>query len=139
MKSFGGFFMRLWARIRPQPATLGERAERLAARYLQRRGYQIVARRQRDGDGELDLVAVRDGVVVFVEVKCRRDDREHPAEAVDERKQRRIASAANVFLRRHDLLEQPSRFDIISVIWPDDGPPRVQHLPHAFEAPPDAW
>ena len=66
--------------------TLGARGEAAAAKYLRRQGYTIVARQARDGFGELDLVAVDRGVVVFVEVKTRQVDRTgHPAEAVDVR------------------------------------------------------
>ena len=70
---------------------LGRRGEAAAARYLARKGYKIAARGDRTSLGELDLVAVDGKTVVFVEVKTRQSCEEvHPAEAVDEAKQRRL-------------------------------------------------
>src|SRR5262245_31627517 len=113
---------RFWSRVRP-PLTLGQRGERAAARYLKRLGYRIVARGERPGAGrgELDLVAVDDRTVVFVEVKTRLShEAGHPAEAVDREKQRRLSIAALAFLRRHGLLDYPARFDVVAVTWPTE-------------------
>ncbi len=129
---------RLWAWLRHRPPPrLGARGEAAAARYLRRQGYTIVARQARAGFGELDLVAVDRGVVVFVEVKTRRSDQAgHPAEAVDLRKQRRLARAALAFLRQHRLLEHPVRFDVVAIAWPARARrPVIEHIPHAFEPP----
>jgi putative endonuclease len=125
-----------WLRRRP-PATLGARGEAAAARYLRRQGYTIVARQARDALGELDLVAVDRGVVVFVEVKTRRSDRAgHPAEAVDAAKQRRVTRAALAFLRRHRLWNYPVRFDVVAIQWPAGARrPVIEHFLHAFEPP----
>ena len=83
--------------------------------------------------GEIDLIA-RDGdVLVFIEVKTRRQG--VPAEAVTPEKQRRITLAALHFSRRHNLLEQRSRFDVVAIVWADDRrPPRIKHFRDAFEA-----
>ena len=118
---------RLWARL------LGDRGERAAARYLRRRGLRIVTRSYHTPWGEIDLVAREGNVLVFVEVKTRR--RGTPAEAVTPEKQRRLTLAALHFLRRHNLLEQRSRFDVVAILWVDDGrPPRIEHIRDAFEA-----
>lgn len=121
-----------WRRAR----SLGERGEAAAAWYLRWRGYRIVARRQRDRLGELDLIAVQGQTIVFVEVKTRRGTHgDHPAEAVTLEKQRRIVRTALAFLKRHDLLEYPVRFDVIAVTWPTRRwRPRVEHLLGAFES-----
>lgn len=115
---------------------LGRRGENAAARYLARKGYKIVARGQRGQIGELDLVAVDGRTVVFVEVKTRTtQDAGHPADAVDEAKQRQLTRLALAFLQRHDLLEAKSRFDVVAITWPAGGrPPRIEHFPGAFEA-----
>jgi len=112
---------------------LGDRGERAAARHLKGRGLRVLRRGYRTAQGEIDLIA-RDGdVLVFVEVKARR--RGVPAEAVTPEKQRRLTLAALHFLKRYDLLERRSRFDVVSVLWPDDdGPPIIEHYPNAFEA-----
>jgi len=116
--------------------SLGRRGEDAAARYLRRRGYKILARGDRFGPGELDLVALDGGTIVFVEVKTRRSAEEiHPSEAVDDRKQRRLTRLAVAFLKRHGLLEEPARFDVVAVTWPaDKWFPKIEHLQNAFDA-----
>lgn len=116
--------------------SLGARGERAAERSLRRLGWTILGRRVRLPHGELDLIAVEDGTIVFVEVKTRRgDERGRPEEAVDAAKQRKLTSLAAAYLRRHDLLEQPARFDVISVEWATESrPPRLTHYRNAFEA-----
>jgi putative endonuclease len=113
---------------------LGDAGERAAARALRRQGIRIITRRYRTTRGEIDLVA-RDGdTLVFVEVKTRRGG--EPAEAVTQEKQERLTRAALQFMRRFGLLEQRCRFDVVAVIWPDDGrPPTVEHIINAFEPP----
>ena len=116
--------------------TLGQRGEAVAARYLKRRRYKIVARSERLRGGEIDLVAVHGRTVVFVEVKTRVTDATgHPSEAVDADKQRRLTRLAVTYLKRHGLLEYPARFDIVAVTWPEDSRrPKVEHFENAFEA-----
>jgi putative endonuclease len=113
---------------------LGDRGERAAARHLRRQGLRVITRNYRTPWGEIDLIA-RDGdTLVFAEVKTRR--RGQPAEAVTPEKQRRLTLAALQFLRRFGLLEQRARFDVVAVVWPDDGrPPSIEHLTNAFEPP----
>lgn len=116
--------------------SLGERGEALAARWLRRHGCQIVARRCRGQLGEIDLVAVEGRTVVFVEVKTRQSqDAGHPSDAVDVPKQRRLTRLAVAYLRKHDLLEYPARFDVVAVTWPARRrKPTIEHFPRAFEA-----
>jgi putative endonuclease len=118
------------------PRTLGQRGEAAAVRYLRRRGYKILARGDRFGPGELDLVALDHRTIVFVEVKTRQShDAGHPAEAVDHDKQRRLTRLAVAFLKRHGLLEHPARFDVIAITWPADRwLPTIDHIQDAFEA-----
>jgi len=78
----------------------GNRAETMAAWLLRLKGYRILARRFRAGAGEIDLIAARGDVIAFVEVKARRR-RDDAAIAITADKQRRIASAARVWLARH--------------------------------------
>lgn len=127
--------LRRWLK-RSQVIPLGLRGERAAARFLRRRGYQIISLGQRLPSGELDIVAVDGQTVVFVEVKTRcRVDNGHPADAVDGEKQRRITDLALRFLQRHELLECSSRFDVVAVTWPVDARrPLIEHFPDAFEA-----
>ena len=124
-----------WWRSRSEPLSLGERGERAAERFLKRLGYKIVARHDRGRLGELDLVAVDDRTLVFVEVKTRREDEAgSPAEAVDERKQAKLTRLALAYLKRHGLLEYTARFDVVAITWPDETQqPKIVHFINAFQ------
>lgn len=113
---------------------VGRRFEALAARHLQDRGWRILDRNVRDGRKEVDLVARRDGIVAFVEVKGRRGSGfGHPLEAITWRKRKEIAQVARTWLREHRL---PSsvivRFDAVSVTLGTDGEPRLEHVEDAW-------
>lgn len=124
--------LRVWRK----PLSLGQRGEREAARLLRKRGYTIVAHGQRDFLGEIDLIAVDGRTIVFVEVKTRAGDSAgHPADAVDPRKQQRLTRLAAAYLKRHDLLDCATRFDVVAVTWPSGSKrPVVEHFKDAFEA-----
>lgn len=123
-----------WRSLLPK-RSLGARGERLAARYLRRRGYKIVGQGQRGELGEIDLIAVDGRTIVFVEVKSRAThEAGHPADAVDERKQRQLTRLAAGYLKHHGLLECPSRFDVVAVTWADGARLRVEHFEGAFAA-----
>jgi putative endonuclease len=104
---------------------------------LKRQGWQILASRSQELLGELDLVAVDQGTIVFVEVKTRRSEQAGlPAEAVDDRKQRRLARLALVYLKRQRLLGYPVRFDVIGLTWPETSRrPMIKHVRGAFSSP----
>lgn len=112
----------------------GSAGERAAVRYLKRLGYRIVARNYENRSGEIDVIALDDQTIVFVEVKTRRSDRKgHPLEAVDAPKQRQILKTAQIYLKERDLFEQSVRYDIIGILWPEDrSEPEIQHLKSAF-------
>jgi putative endonuclease len=94
------------------------------------KGYRIAARRYKTPLGEIDIVARRRGLLVFVEVKARAraDD---AAEAVTERARGRIISAAELWLAHHpDDGSREIRFDVMLV-----APGRIpQHIANAFDA-----
>jgi putative endonuclease len=97
---------------------LGKIGEDLAVRELERRGYAITARRYRTRCGEIDIVAERDGVLVFVEVKARGDaEFGTAAEAVTPWKQRRLTRMARDYLTREHIADRPCRFDVVTVMF----------------------
>ena len=74
---------------------------------------------------------------MFVEVKTRNSlQAGSPAEAVTLEKQRRLTRTALSFLKTHDLMEHPARFDVVAIHWPkeDRQPTAVEHMENAFEA-----
>lgn len=115
--------------------TVGRRGEDAAARYLDRRGYDIVARNWICDAGEADIIA-RDGdAVVFVEVKTRSNcDKGMPEEAVNDEKRARYEKIAAYFLSDFDAVDVPVRFDIISLVI--IGPERamIRHHINAFSS-----
>lgn len=91
-------------------------AEDAAADFLRRQGYQIARRNFATHIGEIDIVAIEDGMVVFVEVKSRSSDAFGPPEAaVDRRKRAKLRRIAQLFLERHGLTESPCRFDVVAL------------------------
>lgn len=99
-----------------QPYRLGLRGEDLAASYLESKGYKILDRRKRIGGIEIDIIASASGLIVFVEVKTRASDRlASPEQAVDQKKQRRMIAAADLYVRERNLSCEV-RFDIVSVV-----------------------
>ncbi len=110
----------------------GARCERVAARYLWWRGFRIIARNFRASGAEIDLIAIDGGALVFVEVKARRSlVAGTPEQAVDERKQRRIRRAAEIFADRHNRLNRPIRFDVVAITGDGRGR-KLEHLKDAF-------
>ena len=112
---------------------LDRRGEDAAARFLGRRGYEIVERNWTCGAGSVDIIARDRDAVVFVEVKTRSYcDCGLPAEAVDEVKRDRYERIAALFLQGYDVVDVPVRFDIVSIatIAPDRA--MIRHHINAF-------
>ena len=115
-------------------ATVGARAEDLAAALLEARGYRIVERNWRRPEGELDLVVDHRGVLVFVEVRSRTgEERGHPLETVNARKRARVARAARLYLAIAQPAATDFRFDVVGITFARDGaPPAITHVEDAF-------
>lgn len=116
--------------------SLGNWGEERAARYLQRHGYRILERNFSCRFGEIDIIAGRNGYVTFVEVKLRKDAVFAQArEFVDRAKQRRIITAAELWLSCHECDMQP-RFDVIELYAPQGEKSRrieINHIEDAFQ------
>lgn len=112
---------------------LGRRGEQLACDFLRRSGYTILATNYRTRGAELDLVAEEGSDLVFVEVKTRWGDLFGSAlEAVDRRKQGKIARAAREYLARERAEQRPARFDVVAVTFVS-GKPEIELVKNAFE------
>ena len=115
---------------------LGRIGEAVAARWLRRRGWRVLAERFRSGRRDLDLIVERDGTVAFVEVKTRRETAfGDPIEAVSWRKRRELIRSATVWADRFGPPGVSYRFDVIGVVvrGPDA---RIRHVENAFSVPP---
>jgi putative endonuclease len=112
---------------------LGKEGERIAERYLLKKGYKLVERNYRCPSGELDLIVLDRRVVVFVEVKTRTGHAfGTPFEAVEFRKQQKMTQAAQYFLAQKGLQQRDARFDVVGISWPGRQPV-VEHIENAFE------
>lgn len=109
------------------PRDIGEFGEKVAADFLVRKGYQLVMSnfktpigRNRKGaqvKGEIDLIALENTTLCFIEVKTRSSDElVLPLSAVDVRKQRQITRAARGYRKTFGLSNQEYRFDVVSIV-----------------------
>lgn len=109
----------------------GDKGEELAAIYLIEHGYVILEKNWKWERFELDIVAVKDNIILFVEVKTRYSNTYgEPWEAVSKGKRKRICAAADAFIQQFGITEEP-RFDIISILKIGSGV-SVQHIEQAF-------
>ncbi len=122
----------------------GNIGERCAAAYLRRHGYKILERNYVAGGHEIDIIAEKNGLVAFVEVKARTLGHENPREprpasAVTAEKQAKIISAA-AYYKNAAAKDKRARFDIIEVYLKDTKfgkiPKEIKHLTDAFDASP---
>ena len=106
----------------------GAWGEQQAAYYLREKGYVILERDWHSGHRDIDIIAEKDGCIVFVEVKTRRSkDFVSPEQAVDYQKQHNLLRAINHYIGyRH--LEGAWRFDVISVVGMPGSRPEIEHI-----------
>ena len=110
---------------------LGKEGEEMAAAYLQKKGYVILARNYTFKKSELDIVAMQDGKLIVVEVKTRNSDYlAGPEITVTKKKQKALIKAANFYIHEKDL-DVETRFDIISIIL-NSKEQTLEHLEDAF-------
>lgn len=114
---------------------LGADGETRAAAYLAASGYRILDRNVRVDRVEIDLVAARGALLVFVEVKTRRSRAAGaPEEAVDFRKRERLVRGALAWIAARGWRARRVRFDVIACEWHATGAWSLRHLEGAFEA-----
>lgn len=111
--------------------SLGQAGEELAAQYLQKKGYQILARNFSTPFGELDLVAQQKNTLIFIEVKTRSYRAfGGPLGAVTPAKQTRLSKTAYAFIKAKSLKFDSIRFDVVCIL-----PGNIEHIEHAFVPP----
>ncbi len=108
---------------------VGSRYEESAAQFLIQHGYSILDRNWQAGHKEIDIIAGKPGLIVFVEVKAARSNAfGHPAEWVSVRKMRLLTEAAQVYLDKKKISGQDIRFDVICFVKGE-----LEYYPGAFE------
>ena len=112
--------------------TLGKEGEDRAAQFLAKKGYKILERNYSTRSGEIDLVALHNGEMVFVEVKTRTSDAcGAPELAVNPRKQLRMIKAALSYIKYKKLHQMPCRFDVVAITTAAEN--GVELIQNAFE------
>ena len=146
MNSVSSNFTRWLRRGRTPRQRLGDLGERLAVRHLRALGFRVAAKNVRvpighspSGRaviGEIDIVAYEGETLVFIEVKTRRRDGMFATErSVDARKRRLLARSARRYRRWFGVASDPYRFDVVTVLAPRKGTPRVRLLRGGFADP----
>lgn len=95
---------------------VGDFGEEITAEYLENNGYRIIDRNYAKPFGEIDIIAIKDDLIAFVEVKTRKSDSfAYAAEAVDFYKQQRIRRASQAYLMEKNMSDFLMTFDIAEV------------------------
>lgn len=111
---------------------LGQRAESLAVKFLQAKSYEIVARNWRFSRAEIDIIARKNDVLIFIEVKMRSYNYYgNPEDFVSEKQQALIQEAASQYMEQVGY-EWEIRFDIIAILWEEKQEAKIRHLKDAF-------
>lgn len=109
----------------------GDWGERVAAAYLESKGFKILEKQWHYARFEIDLIAQKKNAIAFVEVKTRFSrDYGEPWEAVKVTKQKKICKSADYYLKQFNIDFEP-RFDIISIVH-NNGKTEITHLEKAF-------
>ena len=112
-----------------QKQALGRWGEDCAAAYLGGIGYTVLARNVHSAHGEIDIVAMKDGLLVFVEVKTRSSHKfAYPEDSVNRRKQVHLLSAAEDYFQLHPESSDSWQFDVIAVEGSPGDAPRIEHF-----------
>ena len=109
---------------------VGSDWEQHVTKMLSENGYQILAQNYRCRRGEVDIIANKDGYLVFIEVKQRSSAATGlPLEAVNDKKQKKISTVCAYYLMEHNLsMDTPVRFDVVSILGH-----KIQVIENAFE------
>lgn len=96
---------------------VGDSGEEIAKNYLKKQGYRIVKTNYKNKIGEIDIIAYEKDVLVFIEVKYRKNDAFGlPREAVNYHKQMKIRKVASVFINQNRLFDKVCRFDVVEIL-----------------------
>jgi len=112
-----------------QKQAFGQWGEKTAAAYLENNGYTILERNFHTAHGEIDIVASKAPVLIFVEVKTRSSHMfAFPEDSVTQRKQAHLLSAAEDYLQTHPESSESWQFDVIAIERKPGGNPEIVHF-----------
>ncbi len=109
----------------------GKYGESIAASFLQKQGYRILAKNRRYGHKEIDIIAKDNETIVIVEVKLRYTDFfGFPEQAVNKRKQKLLIEAADAYITENNL-NNDVRYDVVAIVF-ENNKKRLLHIKDAF-------
>lgn len=115
-----------------QMPSIGQQGENLALNYLENKGYKIIERNYRYGRGEIDIIAEKDQMLIFIEVKTKKfGDFGDPIYWITRKKQRQIGTVAKGYLFERNITDRDCRFDVITLTW-EEGAWKIDHIEDAF-------
>ena len=115
--------------------SFGDQGEALVCEYLKKKGYRIREKQWRSKVGEIDIIAEKNGVFVFVEVKTRQSSRfGYPEESVTTKKRQHLMHAADLYCQLQRI-ERPRRIDVVAVILGENNIPLFEHFEDITSAP----
>jgi putative endonuclease len=111
---------------------IGKKGEDKAVNYLKQKGYRILEQNFRAERGEIDIIALDQDTLVFIEVKTKRHDHfGEPETWVDKRKQAQIGKIAQAYLQQQDIVNMDCRFDVIGIVFKNQSN-EIRHFQDAF-------
>ncbi len=111
----------------------GDYGEQLAAGFIKNLGYEIIKQNFRYGHGEIDLVAKDKDVLVFIEVKYRKNlEFGEPEYAVKTSKQKQLKKIAEAYLAINEIKDQNCRMDVVAILHLPGEEPMITHYINAF-------
>lgn len=111
---------------------LGNRGEDLIATKLTAKDYIILARNYRKPYGEIDIIAKKNNMILFIEVKTRHNPFFDFSEIITPSKQRKIIMVAKEFIAKHDLHDKTYRFDVALLETDNNNEAHITYIPNAF-------
>lgn len=118
---------------------IGALGERVANKFLKKKGFKILDINFQNNKGkrvgEIDIVAKKDGEIIFLEVKARKVSREGvlPEENITPNKLRKLQKIAQVYLKEKSLMDKPYHFDAVSVLFSKDSKViEIRHIENIF-------
>lgn len=110
---------------------IGDMGEKFAVRYLKIKGYKIILKNYSTIYGEIDIIATKKNVLVFIEVKSRRSLQYGiPCESVNYKKQNKIIRTAKSYIKYNNIIDMNIRFDVVEVYI--NKLIKVNHIKDAF-------
>ncbi len=119
-----------------KPRDTGILAEKIASSFLRSKGYKIIQTNYKAYIGEIDIVAINDDELVFIEVRGKTGQRfSSPQESIDKNKKYKLAALAQVYLQQNHNLPENYRIDIVGITFNDSGSvDNIEHIINAIES-----